>query len=46
MLAGDDELGDPEPAKDVIESHPGEELVCGRGQFNVKGLQLSLVAVT
>ena len=42
VLAGDDELGDPEPAKDVIESHPGEELVCDHGQFCVKGLHLRL----
>ena len=37
MLAGDDELGDPEPAKDVVESHPGEELICDHEQFYVKG---------
>ena len=28
VLAGDDELGDPEAAKDVVQSHPGEERVC------------------
>ena len=34
VLAGDDELGDPEAAKDVVESHPGEERICGRIQIS------------
>ena len=29
VLAGDDELGDPEAAEDVVQPHPGEERICG-----------------